>query len=283
MLIDRLRAYMTGDELSRIVAEAKSPQRRINASIISPLCAALERAAIDGNIPKSQEKLPRRIVQFWDQKEIPAEVENCMASWRAIPDFAHVTFDEAQAREFIQTEYEPRHLEAYDLCNHPAMKSDLFRLAYLYHHGGVYVDADDTYEGSDISRLLEDGVFRLRTASFKSAPSEPPATIYNNNPIFCAARDDILRKALERATTIMLSLGKREFYNMLVITGPLNLSLAVYVTALDCIANGADFRFCPIIGWDDVARKNRDMEYQRTTRNWRMAQLAARNVGNEQP
>lgn len=77
-------------------------------------------------------------------------------------------------------------------------------------------------------------------------------------------------------------LKKKEFYNMVVITGPLNLSIAVYATALDCIASGADFRFCPIIGWDDVAKKNANMEYQKTARNWRMAQVEARNIGNEQ-
>jgi mannosyltransferase OCH1-like enzyme len=283
MLIDRLRIYLSDRELSRIVAEAGSRQRRISASIISPLCRALEQAAIDGNIPKPHEKVPRRILQFWDQKTIPADVQNCMASWRAIPNFDHVIFDDVRAREFIRVECEARHLEAYDLCNHPAMKSDLFRLAYLYRHGGVYVDADDTYEGSNINHLFdEDGLFRLRSISFTRSPSEPAAVIYNNNPIFCVANDEILRKAFERATMIMLSLGKREFYNMLAITGPLNLSIAVYATALDCVASGTDFRFNPIIGWDDVAKKNRKMEYQKTTRGWRMAQIEARNIKNEQ-
>jgi len=273
MLIDRLRVYLSDREFSRIVAEAGSPQRRISASIISPLCRALERAAIDGNLPKSQEKIPRRILQFWDQQSIPADVRNCMATWQAIPDFDHVIFDEPQAREFIKAEYDARHLEAFDLCNHPAMKSDLFRLAYLYRHGGVYIDADDAYQGSNINQLFgEDGLFRLRSVSFKRSPTEPPASIYNNNPIFCVANDEIIRKALERATTIMLSLGKREFYNMLVITGPLNLSIAVYAAALDCVASGEDFRFCPIIGWDDVAKKTGNMEYQKTARNWRTAQ-----------
>lgn len=66
MLVDRLRVYMSDRELSRIVAEAGSPQRRISANIISPLCLALERTAIDGKIPKSPDKVPRRILQFWD-------------------------------------------------------------------------------------------------------------------------------------------------------------------------------------------------------------------------
>ena len=283
MLIDRLRLYLDDRELSRIVAEAGSQYRRIGGSIISPLCRALERAAIDGNIPKSHEKVPRRILQFWDQKTVPADVQDCTASWRAIPNIDHVLFDEVQAREFIRVEYEARHLEAFDLCNHPAMKSDLFRLAYLYRHGGAYIDADDSYEGSSIERFFDDnGLCRLRSISFTRNPSEPAVLIYNNNPIFCTANDEIFRKALERATAIMLSLGKRDSYSVLAITGPLNLSIAVYATALDCIAAGTDFPFSPIIGWDDVARKNRKMEYQKTTRNWRVARSDARKIADEQ-
>lgn len=273
MLIDRLKSYMSKDELHLIVSEARSSQRRTNARTASPLCVALERAAIDGNIPGSDAKVPRQILQFWDQKTIPADVQDCMATWRAIPDFDHVVFDEDQARDFLRTEYDARHVEAYDLCSHPAMKSDLFRLAYLYRHGGVYIDADDVFGGSNIGRLFrDDGLFKLRSASFKNIASQPPVTIFNNNPIFCVAKDEILRNALERATTILLGLGKRDVYNILVITGPVNLSIAVYVTALDCIARDADFRFCPILDWDDTARKNADLEYQKTGRNWRRAQ-----------
>lgn len=279
MLLDRLRVYLSDPELSRIVAEAGSRYRRISANIVSPLCRALERAAIDGNIPESHEKVPRRIVQFWDQETIPSDVQDCIASWRAIPGFDHVLFDDVRAREFIRAECESRHLEAYDLCNHPAMKSDLFRLAYLYRHGGVYVDADDIHEGPSLNRLFDpDGLFRLRSISFTRSPAERPATIYNNNPIFCVAKDEILRKALERATMILLSLGKRDFYNVLAITGPLNMSIAVYGTALDCVARGTDFPFNPIIGWDDVAKKSRKMQYQKTTRNWRMAQTEAHSI-----
>jgi hypothetical protein len=273
MLIDRLKPYMSKDELYRIVSEARSSQRRINVRTVSPLCLALERAAIDGNIPSSAEKVPRKILQFWDQKTIPADVQDCMATWRAIPGFNHVIFDEDQARDFLRTEYDARHVEAYDLCSHPTMKSDLFRLACLYRHGGVYIDADDVFGGSGIDRLFrDDGFFKLRSASFKNIASQPAITIFNNNPIFCVAKDKILRNALERATTILLGLGKRDVYNILVITGPVNLSIALYATALDCIADGVEFRFCPILGWDDVARKNSNLEYQKTGRNWRRAQ-----------
>lgn len=273
MLLDRLKAYVSDQELSRIAGEAKSRRRRVSASIISPFCIALEKAAIDGNFPRSHEFVPRRILQFWDQKAIPPDVQNCMTSWRSIPNFEYVLFDEEQAREFMRAEYDVRHVNAYDLCNHPAMKADLFRLAYLYRHGGVYIDADDIYAGSNLEQLFrEDGLFKVRCASFRRTPSEPPVTVYNNNPIFCTPKDEIVRMALERATMILLSMGKKEFYNVLVITGPVNLSIAAYMVALDCIARNDEFRFCPILGWDNIAHKSRNLDFQKTERNWRVAQ-----------
>lgn len=275
MLLDRLSPHLTSDEFSHIVAEARSPRRRIDLSDLSTvgiLCRALELARPDQAASGSRkEKIPRRILQFWDQKTIPEDVRNCMATWQALPGFEHAVFDEKAARDFISTEYDSRHVEAFDLCNHPAMKSDLFRLAYLYRHGGVYIDTDDSYAGSGMERLfVPDGLLKLRTATFKKDSSTLPVTIFNNNPIFCAAKDEVVGRALERATSIILKLGKRETYNILIITGPLNISLALYTTALDCISKNADLLFSPIIGWDEIAEKHRDLEYQRTKRNWRV-------------
>jgi hypothetical protein len=276
MLLDRLKPYLTREELGRIVAEARSPHRQINPGTVnaaSPVCFALERAAIDRNVPRSNEKVPRRILQFWDQETIPEDVDNCMATWRAIPGFEQVVFHEEAARDFIRAEYGLGHLEAYDLCNHPAMKSDLFRLAYLYRHGGVYIDADDAYAGSGMDRLFrEDGLLKLRTASFKKDSSMHPVTVFNNNPISCVANDEIIRRALERATRIIRSLGERDNYNILLVTGPVNLSIALYTAVLDCIARNTDLRFSPIVDWDDIAKKNTNLEYQKTRRNWRVTE-----------
>ena len=85
-----------------------------------------------------------RIIQFWHETDPPADVAAAMASWPARnPGMDHVVFNKDSARDFIGGHYGAQLLEAYDNARHPAMQSDLFRLAYLALRGGVYVDADE--------------------------------------------------------------------------------------------------------------------------------------------
>ena len=279
-LLDRLAAYIGKDQLGRIVADAGAGGGKIDPNNITLLCRALEAAARHGHCPRTAETLPKRILQYWDQSEIPADVARCMATWK-IAGYDHVVFNDEQARDFIKGEYEGRHVQAFDTCNHPAMKSDLFRLGYLYRYGGIYVDSDDCYEGKGLDGLVEGGLFRLKTIALRSlppgaapvtqwTPSPDDRTAFNNNPIFCRAGDEILLRAFERATSTLLALGKRETYKLLKITGPTNLTLAVYITALDCIRSNTEFYFCPIIRWADIATTSTQLAYQTTDRNWRV-------------
>ncbi|HLY07175.1 MAG TPA: glycosyltransferase [Rhizomicrobium sp.] len=280
-VIERLRPYLTADEVRRILAEAGSSRQQINLNNVTAFSRACDLAAFNGLSLRSETPVPKRILQYWDRRDIPPDVATCMATWR-IPGFEYVLFDEEQAREFLKTDFDHRHLEAYDLCNHPAMKSDLFRMAYLHRYGGIFVDSDDSYRGAGLENLVQDGLFRLRTIGWRELPAQsavptqlvPVAsdrTAFNNNPIFCMAGDEILLKALDRATGILRALGPQRIYHQFVkFTGPTNLSLAVYATALDCIVNGREFYFSPIIGWDDIAAKNTELAYQKTDRNWRV-------------
>jgi tetratricopeptide (TPR) repeat protein len=88
--------------------------------------------------------IPKMIVQYWDDPEPPDDVTHLMESWRSVnPDYSHRLFDDAAARAFLTQHYGPEVLRAYRRADNPAEKADLFRLAYLYARGGVYVDADD--------------------------------------------------------------------------------------------------------------------------------------------
>lgn len=89
-------------------------------------------------------RIPRRIVQFWDSAEVPPEVSELMDSWpRVCADFEYRRFSEASARHFLKSHYHASVLRAFNKCHTVPMKADLFRLAYLFREGGVYVDADD--------------------------------------------------------------------------------------------------------------------------------------------
>jgi len=88
--------------------------------------------------------IPGRIAQFWDSPDVPADVSALMASWQAQhPEWGYELFDNAAARHFLHTHFDPVVLCAYNRARESAQKSDIFRLAYLVARGGYYVDADD--------------------------------------------------------------------------------------------------------------------------------------------
>lgn len=100
---------------------------------------------------------PKRIVQFWDSPQIPSDVEHCMASWkRCHPDYGYERFDDRSARAFLRRHSSIQVRQAFRQAKHPAMRADLFRLAYLAAFGGMYADSDDAARG-DLSAYFETG------------------------------------------------------------------------------------------------------------------------------
>jgi tetratricopeptide (TPR) repeat protein len=98
--------------------------------------------------------IPQTIVQYWDNPDPPADVQALMETWRAgNPGYAYQLFDDATAQRFLLQNYPPHVLQAYRRAGNAAEKADLFRLAYLYAKGGIYVDADDRCLAS-ISNIL---------------------------------------------------------------------------------------------------------------------------------
>jgi Glycosyltransferase sugar-binding region containing DXD motif len=88
--------------------------------------------------------IPSTIAQYWNTPELPDELVRLRATWpEHNPDFACRLFDDAAARTFLERDYTPEVLRAYERAREPAKKADLFRLAYLFAEGGYWVDADD--------------------------------------------------------------------------------------------------------------------------------------------
>jgi tetratricopeptide (TPR) repeat protein len=88
-------------------------------------------------------QIPRRIAQFWIGA-VPIGLEELMATWRSShPDFEYRLFDDESAYEFLRSNYGTSVLQTYRRIREPAQCADLFRLAYLLHEGGFYVDSDD--------------------------------------------------------------------------------------------------------------------------------------------
>mgnify|MGYP002652111451 FL=1 len=61
---------------------------------------------------------------------------------RRNPDYSYQLFDDNEVRIFLEQEFPPKYLKAYDRLTIGAAKADFFRYAILYKKGGVYLDVD---------------------------------------------------------------------------------------------------------------------------------------------
>ena len=88
--------------------------------------------------------IPQRIVQFWDEREPPLEVQKLCQSWIDFnPNYEYIRFSWETAIAFLKQHYDEKVLKAFVNCDEPATQADFFRLAYLSKMGGFYADADD--------------------------------------------------------------------------------------------------------------------------------------------
>jgi mannosyltransferase OCH1-like enzyme/Flp pilus assembly protein TadD len=88
--------------------------------------------------------IPAIIVQYWDQNDVPSDVAKAIESWRVTyPDFKHVIYNRITASKFLLENFREELLSRFDASSHPAMRSGIFRMAWLFKNGGFYVDADE--------------------------------------------------------------------------------------------------------------------------------------------
>lgn len=230
---------------------------------------------------------PRTIVQFWDDSDdVPEDVAQCLTTWEALDrmGFCRVLYDDVSAHRYIAERFSVRHVEAFDRCRHPAMRSDYFRLCYLVSVGGVYIDADDVYTGADPAVLSADGRLRLQPLCYDAAtgamvgaddylsesPPSPDWIYYvNNNPIIAPPGHPVLRAALGRATRLLLNDEARR-RGVQSTTGPGNLTAALVSHAAAQDAKGADRDFVFLPRWESFAVSRWPLRYRSDSRNWRL-------------
>ena len=87
--------------------------------------------------------IPKQIFQTFKTKKLPF-----ITKWhiwnmkRRNPDYSYQLFDDNEVRIFLEQEFPPKYLKAYDRLTIGAAKADFFRYAILYKKGGVYLDVD---------------------------------------------------------------------------------------------------------------------------------------------
>jgi len=244
----------------------------------------------------SKSTIPKMIVQFWHNSDrIPKDVQECLDTWKplATHGFDRLIFDDQKARCFIFTEFGSTHVEAFDLCYHPAMRCDYFRLCYILSSGGFYVDADEMYQGKDFNHLFDDNRLKIQPLCYDTeigAMIKPDVfmrdrqyspkwiSYFNNNPIISPAGHPIIRLALERATRILIN--SREKPEIQSTTGPGNLtaSLVRYAIARELAGETQDFLI--LSDWEAISISPWPLSYRNDARNWRLSNAKEFAEGN---
>lgn len=61
---------------------------------------------------------------------------------RRNPDYSYQLYDDDDITKFLEQEFPPKYLKAYNRLTIGAAKADFFRYAIIYKKGGVYLDVD---------------------------------------------------------------------------------------------------------------------------------------------
>lgn len=229
--------------------------------------------------------VPRTLVRYWhDPQNVPADVARCLASWAPLKDegIQFRFFGDASARAYISENFDARAVAAFDLCHHPAMRSDYFRMCFVFAEGGLYVDTDDVLLGTGWRAVFEDSRLQVQPLAYDISASGMVPTrelqnvdlprknrifYVNNNPIAAPRNHPVLRRALERATDLLLK--SNSYPEIQSTTGPGNLtaSLAAHARNLAIERKQADFLL--LLDWETTAEPFWDLEYRQDERNWR--------------
>jgi hypothetical protein len=96
---------------------------------------------------------------------------------KANHEFRHELFDDADCREFLESNFPREVVYAYDALLPGSYKADLWRYCVLYKHGGVYLDVKfETVGNFKIETLLYDEQFCL---DYKTSFPKHGIAVYN--------------------------------------------------------------------------------------------------------
>lgn len=139
------------------LARLKSLVRQRSESTVAAIALMLAARRAGAFRPETGSPIPRVVAQFWDSAEPPDDIRKLMASWDDDTGvWQHRVFDDQAADDFLHTHFGGDVRRAFRRTQHPAQRSDVFRLAYLAHEGGLYADADDR-RVAPLASLLPDG------------------------------------------------------------------------------------------------------------------------------
>ena len=241
-------------------------------------------------------KIPKQIVQFWDDpQQVPHDVQECMESWEILKNdgFDIQLFNEYSAKEFIRTHLGQRFEMAFDKCYHPSMKSDFFRYSYIYTKGGFYIDADDVYHGTSIDHLFLDGRLKLQPFCYdlETAQMVPPSDFlnpgankwswifyFNTTPLIAARNHPIVEQVLFNSTKTLEQGSNKKLPEVQATTGPGILTSSIVEVIGKEKTPEETFRI--VHNWENISTSKWPLSYRNDKRNWRLSNQQAYRTTN---
>lgn len=244
-------------------------------------------ATPDRPVTPGSSPVPRVLIQYWDEPEVPEDVAVCLASWAPLESqgFARLLFDRNSARSFILEAYDDGHAAAFDAAPHPAARSDYFRLCYLSVLGGWYVDADDQLQEADIDTLLPPRGLRVQALCYdidagntidprtalQGSDTQNVIHYVNNNPIITRPSHPIITEALRIATVTLnrYAHAPEAHFDIQATAGPGLLTLTIAKYGLGSSLTSTELDVEIRTDWNVFARPVWDLAYRRSHYDWR--------------
>lgn len=102
--------------------------------------------------------IPRKIIQTWKSRTMSVGLDTLCSSWRTHnQDYEYQLYDDKECAELIMN-FDFRTYYAYEQLIPGAFKADLWRVCYLYIHGGIYADID-TMCLSNLDNFIDESNF----------------------------------------------------------------------------------------------------------------------------
>jgi len=177
----------------------------------------------DLDVTKLSLAIPRNIMITWKSKN-PSEIpEKWKQSYEGIiTNMKHwklYFMDDEDNREFIKKHF-PQYLEAYDNFEHNIQRIDFIRYAWLYIHGGLYIDMDLAItKPLDPLFQVDANVFLIQSGNLSD---------YITNSLMASKpRQNIWIKMMDHAIQKPKWYAIGKHWNVMTTTGPIGLSWVV--------------------------------------------------------
>lgn len=173
---------------------------------------------------------PLPLVQYWNQAEPPLVVAERMESCKRLNStWDYRRFNQHTAAAFLETAYSSDIASAFLAIRLPAMQADVFRVAFLLHCGGLWIDAATLLTHPVESWLDRQHSLQMLRRSHQSHPKIATQVIFASRPglpLLHAVWDEIVPRLLSRSGTKVYRHFGPGLFRDLMSTRP-NLSLGL--------------------------------------------------------